>query len=125
MGVESSPRQGKRRVAVSPGDVVAGLATSTVYTSATYPVHRVKVLMQTQDANPHIVSGEMGHNRRSRPHGPDQWPMSVLLPQPVGTYHAWLPTQETATFASRINTQAKSSALRSARCLHVWCRSRA
>jgi solute carrier family 25 (adenine nucleotide translocator) protein 4/5/6/31 len=40
------------------GDLAAGFITSAVYTSLTYPVHRVKVLIQTQDANPRILSGE-------------------------------------------------------------------
>jgi hypothetical protein len=31
--------------------------TSGIYTSLTYPVHRVKILLQTQDANPRIISG--------------------------------------------------------------------
>lgn len=30
---------------------------SGIYTSLTYPVHRVKILLQTQDANPRIMSG--------------------------------------------------------------------
>lgn len=32
-------------------------AVSGIYTSLTYPVHRVKILLQTQDANPRIISG--------------------------------------------------------------------
>ncbi|GBF99816.1 hypothetical protein Rsub_12569 [Raphidocelis subcapitata] len=44
---------------VSVSDLAAGLATSALYTTATYPVHRVKVLLQTQDANPRIVSGSI------------------------------------------------------------------
>jgi hypothetical protein len=38
-------------------DLVAGMVTSGIYTSLTYPVHRVKILLQTQDANPRILSG--------------------------------------------------------------------
>lgn len=44
---------------VSMPDVLAGILTSSLYTTATYPVHRVKVLIQTQDANPHILSGKV------------------------------------------------------------------
>lgn len=33
--------------------------TSGIYTSLTYPVHRVKILLQTQDANPRIISGAL------------------------------------------------------------------
>ncbi|KAF6261356.1 mitochondrial carrier domain-containing protein [Scenedesmus sp. NREL 46B-D3] len=40
-------------------DLVAGMVTSGVYTSLTYPVHRVKILLQTQDANPRILSGKV------------------------------------------------------------------
>lgn len=39
--------------------IAAGLLTSALYTSATYPVHRVKILLQTQDANPAILSGRV------------------------------------------------------------------
>jgi hypothetical protein len=35
------------------------MVTSGLYTTLTYPVHRVKVLLQTQDANPRIISGEI------------------------------------------------------------------
>jgi hypothetical protein len=38
-------------------DLIAGMVTSGIYTSLTYPVHRVKILLQTQDANPRILSG--------------------------------------------------------------------
>jgi len=38
-------------------DVLAGVMTSALYTTATYPVHRIKILLQTQDSNPHILSG--------------------------------------------------------------------
>lgn len=40
-------------------DLVAGMVTSGVYTTLTYPVHRVKILLQTQDANPRILSGKV------------------------------------------------------------------
>ncbi|WIA32419.1 hypothetical protein OEZ86_003242 [Tetradesmus obliquus] len=40
-------------------DLVAGMVTSGIYTSLTYPVHRVKILLQTQDANPRILSGKV------------------------------------------------------------------
>ncbi|KIZ05224.1 ADP,ATP carrier protein [Monoraphidium neglectum] len=44
---------------MSMASLMAGLLTSALYTSATYPVHRVKVLLQTQDANPAILSGKV------------------------------------------------------------------
>ena len=33
---------------------------SSLYTVSTYPLHRVKTLMMTQDANPAILSGARG-----------------------------------------------------------------
>lgn len=38
-------------------DFLAGFITSSAYTSATYPIHRVKILLQTQDSNPSVMSG--------------------------------------------------------------------
>lgn len=42
--------------ACAPLDVCVQ-AVSGIYTTLTYPVHRVKILLQTQDANPRIISG--------------------------------------------------------------------
>jgi solute carrier family 25 (mitochondrial adenine nucleotide translocator), member 4/5/6/31 len=36
---------------------LAAFAASTLYTVSTYPFHRVKVLIQTQDANPAVLAG--------------------------------------------------------------------
>ena len=59
MGAEGDgPVQAAGKSTGLGGDLVAGFITSGVYTSLTYPVHRVKVLIQTQDANPRILSGK-------------------------------------------------------------------
>ncbi|KAI8464473.1 MAG: mitochondrial carrier domain-containing protein [Monoraphidium minutum] len=67
-GLRPQRRQRRRRAAVAAGGergapptlgVVAGFLTSALYTTATYPVHRVKVLLQTQEANPHVLSGKV------------------------------------------------------------------
>ena len=50
-------QQQQRRV--SPAEVAAGLLTSALYTTATFPVHRVKTLLQTQHANPDVLSGRV------------------------------------------------------------------
>jgi hypothetical protein len=54
MQQQQQPQQQKQQLLT---DLVAGMVTSGVYTSLTYPVHRVKILLQTQDANPRILSG--------------------------------------------------------------------
>lgn len=40
-----------------PASLLAAFCASTLYTVSTYPFHRVKVLIQTQDANPDVLSG--------------------------------------------------------------------
>ncbi|KAF8071291.1 ADP,ATP carrier protein [Scenedesmus sp. PABB004] len=57
------PPRGRRRPpetrAQLARDLATGMVTSGVYTTATYPIHRVKILLQTQDANPRIISGKV------------------------------------------------------------------
>jgi hypothetical protein len=52
---QQQPQQQQKQQLLT--DLVAGMVTSGIYTSLTYPVHRVKILLQTQDANPRILSG--------------------------------------------------------------------
>lgn len=62
-GLAASPRddseQQWERSRQLAADLAAGMMTSAVYTTAMYPVHRVKILLQTQDVSPHIRSGNV------------------------------------------------------------------
>mmetsp|Transcript_28375 Transcript_28375/g.62380 ORF Transcript_28375/g.62380 Transcript_28375/m.62380 type:complete len:401 (+) Transcript_28375:162-1364(+) len=40
-------------------DAAAALLTSSAYTTAVYPIHRVKAIIQTQDANPEVQTGKV------------------------------------------------------------------
>ncbi|GFR52791.1 hypothetical protein Agub_g15410, partial [Astrephomene gubernaculifera] len=40
-------------------DSAAALVSSTFFTTSFYPLHRVKILLQTQDSNPLVLSGQV------------------------------------------------------------------
>ena len=79
-----APAAEKRR----SSNLLAAFCSSTLYTVSTYPFHRVKVLIQTQDANPAVISGQTrrfhfasAFGRLLREHGG----------RPIGLWHGCTP----------------------------------
>ncbi|GLC33503.1 hypothetical protein PLESTB_000082100 [Pleodorina starrii] len=56
---DMTPEGRNRRAGNLLSDSVAALLSSSLFTTVFYPLHRVKILLQTQDSNPLIKSGQV------------------------------------------------------------------
>lgn len=59
MASEPSPRASQLLTGELVSGMITGGITSTIGTTAMYPLHRLKVIMQTQDGHPSVASGKI------------------------------------------------------------------